>query len=534
MDYRKVLRLHYVNKLSSRAIAASCNCGKTTVNRFLKRFSECREFSYPLADDVTNEFIENLLYRKPSDKEEELYRPFNEEDVYKALSRKGETLKHLWQKYNAAGVVDNRRPLSYRQYCRRYARWCDSKKITFHIQRYPGINLELDFAGKTLLLHDRRHPELTSEVTIFVATLSYSDYFYCEGMTQCDIRNWIRVNNNALEYFGGVTQIVTSDNCKVAVTRNKDWVNPMLNKDFQAWAEHNHTVLQPAKVKAPRWKPMVEGHVKIVTMHILVDMDEMTFYSLDELNTYLWQRMDEENRTDLSGLSYSRLDLFDKEEKETLLPLPSTKYQFLERQMVKVSQDFSFLFDKVHYTMPRKYLKQELEIRASETELFVYNRNGDLVRTHKRSYTPRSWVVIPSDMPKEYRDYGYWNVPYFLHKADVIGPQTRTLIENVTNRFEHPAQSFRSCHGILKLADKYGATALENCCRDAVLAGKCNYTYVSNTIASYSAEPETGKPKTSTLKPVDDKPVSGTFKDDDSKYTLESLMRRQEEGGSAC
>ncbi len=93
MDYRKVMRLHYVNKLSSRAIAASCNCGKTTVNRFLKRFSECRELSYPLADDVTNEFIENLLYRKPSDKVEELYRPFNEEDVYKALSRKGETLK---------------------------------------------------------------------------------------------------------------------------------------------------------------------------------------------------------------------------------------------------------------------------------------------------------------------------------------------------------------------------------------------------------------------------------------------------------
>ena len=41
---------------------------------------------------------------------------------------------------------------------------------------------------------------------------------------------------------------------------------------------------------------------------------------------------------------------------------------------------------------------------------FVYNENGDLIRTHDRSYTPKSWVVIPSDMPKEYADYGYWNL----------------------------------------------------------------------------------------------------------------------------
>ena len=532
MDYKKVLRLHYINSLTGRAIAESSGYSKTAVNDFLKRFRECEKLSYPLAENVTNEFIEHLLYKKPGGAVEELYRPFNEEDVYKALSRKGETLKHLWQKYNAIGVVGNLRPLSYRQYCRRYAKWCDTKKITFHIQRYPGINSELDFAGKTLLIHDRRHPELTSKVTIFIAALSYSDYFYCEGMTQCDIRNWIRVNNNALSYFGGVTQIVTSDNCKVAVTKNKDWVDPMLNKDFQAWAEHNHTVLQPAKVKSPRWKPLVEGHVKIVTMHILIDMDKMTFYSLDELNTYLWKRMDEENQINFSGLDYSRRDLFNREEKQTLLPLPSTKYQFLARQVVKVSQDFSFLFDKVHYTMPRKYLKQELEIRASETELFVYNKNGDLIRIHKRSYTPKSWVVIPSDMPKEYKDYGFWNVPYFLQKADAVGTHTTTLIENVINHFEHPAQSFRSCYGILKLADKYGKFALENCCKDALIAGKCNYTYVANTIASYDTKPETEVLNTSRIKSIDNTPITGTFKDDDSKYTLENLLRRQDKGGS--
>ena len=85
------------------------------------------------------------------------------------------------------------------------------------------------------------------------------------------------------------------------IMADKDWINPSVNKDFQAWAEHNGTVIMPAKVRKPRWKPNVEGHVKIVTMHILVEMDEMTFYSLDELNAVLWQKMEQENREPFQG-----------------------------------------------------------------------------------------------------------------------------------------------------------------------------------------------------------------------------------------
>ena len=37
MDYKRVLRLHYVNGFSSRAISESTKDGKTTINEFLKR-----------------------------------------------------------------------------------------------------------------------------------------------------------------------------------------------------------------------------------------------------------------------------------------------------------------------------------------------------------------------------------------------------------------------------------------------------------------------------------------------------------------
>ena len=214
MDYKRVLKLHFVNGFSSRAISESTKDGKTTINEFLKRFKECKELAWPLPEEVTNEYIENLLYKKKGNAaNDEFYREFNEEETHRKLAKKGETLLHLWKLYNAEGEVDGKRPLSYRQYCRRYANWMGNKNVTFHIQRYPGVNTELDFAGKALWLHSVRDSEELTKVTIFVAALSFSDLFYIEGMTCCDISNWIRVNNNALTYFGGVTQTVTPDNC---------------------------------------------------------------------------------------------------------------------------------------------------------------------------------------------------------------------------------------------------------------------------------------------------------------------------------
>lgn len=535
MDYKRILTLHHTGGMSGREIAEATGVGKTTVNEFLKRFRECEELSYPLPEEVTNEFIAERLYYKVGKPTDELYRDFDPEAVSRALTRKGETLKHLWKKYYAVGEVDGKRPLSYRQYCRRYQNWLGSKNVTFHIQRQPGICLELDYAGKSLWLCDRRSPDRKTKVTVFVAALSYSDYFYIEGMTCCDIANWLRVNNNALAYFGGVTQTVTPDNCKVAVTENRDWVNPALNREFQAWAEHNGTVIQPAKVRSPRWKPNVEGHVRIIDMHILIDIEEMAFYSLEELNAVLWQKMEQENRENFQGMNYSRKDLFISEEKDALLPLPETVYEYMERRQVKVGQDFSFVYDKVHYSMPRKYLRKTLEIRAGADRIYVYNEHGDLIRTHDRSYTPKSWVVIPSDMPKEYGDYGYWNKAYFLAKAERIGPNTKILIQNVIEKFDYPVQSFRSCHGILRLAEKYGNTALEECCREAILYGKCSYTYIASTISMH-AEPAVAvvdrmgsglKP----LKPCDeDAAVTGIYKDDDEKYSLQNLLSRQKEG----
>ena len=63
LDYIQILRFHYGKKLSGREIAETQECGKTAINDFLKKFRESAEFSYPLASTVTNELINQTLYK---------------------------------------------------------------------------------------------------------------------------------------------------------------------------------------------------------------------------------------------------------------------------------------------------------------------------------------------------------------------------------------------------------------------------------------------------------------------------------------
>lgn len=177
--------------------------------------------------------------------------------------------------------------------------------------------------------------------------------------------------------------------------------------------------------------------------------------------------------------------------------------------------------------MPRQYLRQELEIRAGEKEIYVYNKHGNHIRTHKRSYTSKDWMIIPSDMLAEYKDYGYWTVSYFQQKASSIDPSTRALIDAVIRKYAYPVQAFRSCFGILRYAERYSPDVLERCCKDAVWAGKCNYSYICNTVSAYHKEPlqspipQKRKENVSTA-------ISGTYKDDDSQYSIRNLLKRQE------
>jgi hypothetical protein len=79
--------------------------------------------------------------------------------------------------------MQSSQPYSYCQFCQKYHDWLGTKGITGKIIRYPGQNIEVDYAGMYLYLKNKITGKYDTKVTVFAAAMSYSKYYYAEGMT---------------------------------------------------------------------------------------------------------------------------------------------------------------------------------------------------------------------------------------------------------------------------------------------------------------------------------------------------------------
>ncbi|MFS0225546.1 IS21 family transposase, partial [Corynebacterium striatum] len=80
------------------------------------------------------------------------------------------------------------------------------------------------------------------------------------------------------------------------------------------FADYYDILLVPARPGKPRDKAAVERAVQLVYTRILGYFDGMTFYSLDELNETIAQRVDDINMNMPRPDGLTRRELFDADE----------------------------------------------------------------------------------------------------------------------------------------------------------------------------------------------------------------------------
>ena len=71
-------------------------------------------------------------------------------------------------------------------------------------------------------------------------------------------------------------------------------------------------------------------------------------------------------------------------------------------------------------------------------------------------------------MPPKHRKAEDWNSERFLSWAESMGPNTVALIRSLLARGRVEQQGYRSCMGVLKMADKYSVERLEAACARAL------------------------------------------------------------------
>ncbi|MBQ6344158.1 MAG: IS21 family transposase [Anaerolineaceae bacterium] len=483
LDYKDIITKHFALGMSGMAIAESLGASPSGVNDFLRVFKACQTLEYPLPEGITNYGIAEAVYgKKPALTGRDLsYEAPDYAAVEKEMSsRKNMTLVVLWNRYAKRCRDGGLKFYSYRQFCENYAKWCEQNKETLHFNAVIGQKMEVDFAGKTFRLVDRLTGDVV-EIVVFVAVLPYSQYIYAEGMVSTREPQWIEVNNHALQYFGGVPALVVCDNCKQAVIANKDWIAPDLNQDYAEWAEHNHTVILPAKVKKPKYKSSVENAVGILEKGFFHDMEEMKYFSLDQFNRDLWRNLEKLNAAPFAKKAHCRRYYWE-EERQELMPLPSEPYEYMDRKVAKVSSDYHVRYDNAYYSVDRAYLHKEVLIRASASTVRIFSKEGMLICEWPRATSRSQWSTNPSHLPANYRELSEWSGTYFVQRAMAVGPNTVEVIRQILVSRKLEVQTYRMCQGVLSFTKKYSKQALEETCRQALALGKTTYTQIKNTI----------------------------------------------------
>ena len=479
VKYREILRLR-AQGVSVTNTAFSVGCARSTVQRTCKRAKEVG-LNWPLPEEIDDKEIYSILFLKDRSQSAKAKPDFNY--VHKELLKKGVTLTLLWQEYCTKSVESGLEPLQYSSFTIQYRKWAQAQDCVMHIERKPGEQLMVDWAGKTMEVACLDTGEILP-VYIFVACLPYSSYLYAQGFFKMDSESWLTAHINTLEHLGGVASIVIPDNLKTGVSKNT-LDELVLNPSYRRLAEHYRFCVIPARPRKPRDKASVEAGVGLVTRQAIAPLRQHTFFSLDELNNSLSLLVEQINERPFQRREGSRASIFFGQEKDTLAPLPPARFEVYTTKTATVPYNYHISVLGQFYSVPFQLVRTEVEIRISKKTVSIFS-NSKRVALHKRSYSQRpSYTTDKNHMPDRHKDFVEWSGDRFRAWGEKVGENTAKVIDLILRARPIEQQAYRSCRAVMALGQRHSAEILEEACQKALaIAQKPSYTTVKTIISA--------------------------------------------------
>jgi transposase len=467
---RQILRLAHEG-LPLREIASAVGVPFTTVGDQLRR-ARAAGLSWPLPPEMDDDAVEELLFgRGPAP---ETGRPL---PVSKELRGKGVTLMLLWEEYRA----EHPEGYSYSQFCLHYRAFAAHLDLPMRQEHRAGERLFVDFPGDRLPIYDRRLGEVAFDAELFVAVMGASSYLYAEAVRSQSLEHWVTAHVHCFEALGCVPRIVVCDNLRSGVSR-ADRYEPDVNATYADMAAHYQVAVIPTRSRKPRDKAKAEAGVLLAERWILARLRNERFTSLAEANLAVGECVRIINDRPFKKLPGSRRSWFEEIDRPAMAGLPENRYEFARwRVGVKVNIDYHVEWNQHYYSVPHPLVGSRVDLRvtAHTVEVFQANRR---VASHLRDDTAGRHSTNDEHMPVAHRKHAEWSPSRILAWAQHTGPNTARLAQEILESRRHPEQGYRSCLGIIRLADRYSPQRVEAACGRALAVRALSYKSVESIL----------------------------------------------------
>lgn len=300
-----------------------------------------------------------------------------------APKKQRHTARRVWQRlveeHDAAVAESTVRDFVRRVKAELAAELLPSVPIT---QEHPaGTEAEVDF-GEFYATIDGQ----STRVWLFVMRLSCSAKAFAMCFAHQAQEAFFEGHVLAFEHFGGVPGRIRYDNLKSAVTRMLVGRDRVENQGFIALRSHylfDSFFCLPG-VAGAHEKGGVEGEVGRFRRWHLVPVPNVA--DLAELNAYVRQRLDVDDRRRVTGRAATIGETFDTVERGALKPLPDERFDTMRILSAKVDAKARVCVAQAHYSVPVSYVGRRVHVKLGARHLEVIDPSrGAIIAVWERS-----------------------------------------------------------------------------------------------------------------------------------------------------
>jgi hypothetical protein len=275
-------------------------------------------------------------------------------------------------------------------------------------------------------------------------------------------------SQKAFRRLGGVTRIVVLDNLREGVLV-PDIYDPTLNPLYRDVLAHYGAVAMPCRIQDPDRKGKVEsgvGHAK------RTPLKGLRFESLEAAQAYLdhWEERWADTR--IHGTTKRQVAAMFSEEKPSLLPLPVEPFRYYQYGERVVHLDGCVEVEAAYYGAPPGWIGRVLKVQWDSLFVrLICPKTCQLLREHVRQ--KRGWYRI-KDEDRTKRTPG--GTSQLLWRANRVGTHIGMLCDAIHR--QQGEVGVRRILGVLSLAKKFGAAAVDEACVAALEMGVPEYRFV--------------------------------------------------------